>query len=190
MSGTATARRRFTLAEYVSLEKASSEKHELVDGQIFAMSGGTPEHGRIAARIIGILHAQLAGRPCAPFTSDVRIRVRATGLVTYPDVSIVCGPVEVDPEDPNSIVNPTVIFEVLSTSTAAYDREDKFAHYRRIPSLKAYVLVSQQEHRFEVFTRVDDVSWNLRDVRDGTAVVEAISLSFVLEEVYANPLGS
>jgi Uma2 family endonuclease len=187
---TLPVRTRHSFAEYLELEARSDVKHEFLDGQIFAMSGGTPEHGRLAAQIIGILHGQLQGRSCVTFTSDVRIRVHATGLATYPDVSVFCGDIERDSEDQNSVTNPTVLVEVLSSSTEAYDREEKFAHYRLIPSLRAYVLVSQEEPRIEVFTRVDETTWTLRDFRKGTAPIEPIGCELALDALYANRLGT
>jgi len=139
------------------------------------MSGGSPEHSALAANIIRILGNQLNGKPCRVYTSDLRVRVTATGLATHPDVSVVCGCVEHDAEDPMAATNPGVVVEVLSPSTESYDREEKFAHFRRVPALLAYVLVSQQERRIEVFTRNDDQSWTLREIREGHVRVDAIS---------------
>ena len=101
------------------------------------------------------------------FTSYARVRVVATGLATYPDITVICGPIERDPEDPNTATNPTAIVEILSDSTEAYDRGDKFVHYRRIPSLRTYVLVSQHEARIEIYRRNPDESWTLEDARLG-----------------------
>ena len=109
------------------------------------MAGGTPEHGRLAAALAGELRGKLRGRPCAVFSSDVRIRIAATDRTTYPDLSVVCGKRETAADDPDALVNPIVIVEVLSDSTEADDRGAKFAHYRRLESLREYVLVSQHE---------------------------------------------
>ncbi len=167
-----------TFAEYLVLEAASETKHEYVNGEIFAMAGGTPEHSRLSANVILELGAALRGRPCVTFTSDLRIRVPATGLGTYPDASVVCGRIEVDPEDKNSVTNPVVIVEVLSDSTERYDRDEKRAHYRQLPSLRDYLLVSQHERRIEHYHRNDDGTWTLRDARAGGAVrLEAIDCS-------------
>ena len=106
-----------------------------------------------------MLFAQLREGRCRAYGSDLRVRVSATGLATYPDVTVVCGPREVDPEDPNSVINPTLLVEVLSPSTEAYDRDEKFAHYKRIPSLRQYVLVSHDERRVEVWTRDAAGAW-------------------------------
>ncbi len=110
------------------------------------------------------------GRPEAVFTRTQRVRVLATGLCTYPDASVVCGRIERDPEDRNAIVNPVVLVEVLSDSTEAYDRNEKLAHYRRIPSLRDYLLVSQHERRVEHYQRNENGTWTLRDVGAGDAV--------------------
>jgi Uma2 family endonuclease len=114
--------------------------------------------------------------------------VRATGLATYPDASVVCGGLERDVEDRDALVNPVVLVEVLSPTTEAYDREEKFSHYRRISSLQAYVLVSQKEQRIELFTRNADGTWTLRDVREGAARIECIGCDLPLSEVYHDPL--
>jgi Uma2 family endonuclease len=111
------AHRKYSIREFLQLEGYSNVRHEYLDGQIYAMAGGTPEHGTYAANVIGLLTAALRDRPCRVQTSDVRIRVVATGLDTYPDVSVVCGQAERDKEDPDAIVNPIVLVEVLSPST-------------------------------------------------------------------------
>ncbi len=177
----------FSFDEYLARERASGTKHELVNGEIYAMAGGTVEHGLLAANVIGELRSQLRGRPCAVTTSDVRIRMLATGMATYPDVSVVCGSLQRDPEDRNTLVNPVVLVEVLSTGTEAYDRREKFAHYRRIPSLREYILVSQQERRIEHCRRNDDGTWTLRDVQPPASVeLVSIGCTLSLEEIYRN----
>lgn len=153
--------------EYVERELTAEVKHEFLGGQVWAMAGGTLEHAQLAANMIGEFRARLGGRPRKVFSADARIRVAATGLATYPDVVVICGAIERDPEDPNTATNPTVVVEILSDSTEAYDRGDKFAHYRQVPSLRAYVLVSQHEQRIEVFRRNADESWTLEDARPG-----------------------
>jgi Uma2 family endonuclease len=179
-----------TYAEYLALEHQSEVKHEYFAGRVYAMSGGTPEHGRLAARVIALLEAQLGGRSCATFTSDVRVRIPATDVALYPDVSVVCDKLERVEDDPDAIVNPRVLVEVLSKSSAKYDREEKFAQYRRIASLECYVLVSQTERLLEVFTRNTDGTWTLRDVREGEARIDAIGCQLAVEAVYRDPLAS
>ena len=184
----APAARRYTYREYLELEKRSERKHEFLGGRIFAMSGGTPEHGRLSARIIALFEGQLAGRRCVTFTSDVRVYIRGSDIGTYPDVSVVCGKLEHDEADPDAVTNPKVIVEVLSKSSETYDREEKFSHYRLIPSLECYVLVSQQERRVEVLSRNADGTWTLRDVREGEARIGGIDCTLPIEALYRNPL--
>lgn len=181
---------RHTFAEYLEQERASDIKHELIHGEIFAMAGGTPEHTRLAGKVVMALGAQLSGRPCNVFPSDLRVRALGTGLATYPDVTVVRGRLERDPEDANTVVNPVVLVEVLSDGTERYDRGEKFAHYRRIPSLKEYVLVSQHEPRIEVFRRNEDgKTWTFH-VAEASETVQLTSIGceLVVDEVYANPL--
>lgn len=180
----------YTFAEYLAIDDASDTRHEYVNGDVLAMSGGTLEHSQIAANVIGELGAQLRGRPCSVFTSDARVRVLATGLATYPDVTVVCGSIERDPENKQTITNPIVLVEVLSDSTESYDREEKLAHYRRIPSLREYLLVSQRARMITHLSRNDDGSWTLRDVEPPGAVrLPSIGCELVFDEVYRNPLG-
>lgn len=178
----------YTFAEYIELEEASGTKHEFLNGEVFAMSGGTLEHSQIAANVIGELRAQLRGRRCTVFTSDARVRVRSTGLATYPDVSVVCGSIERDPDNQNTLTNPVTLVEVLSDSTEGYDREETFSHYRRIPSLREYLLVSQRERRMEHFMRNDDGTWTLRDAAPPDIVrLLSIGCELSFEEVYRDP---
>lgn len=175
-----------SFAEYLRLEEQADHRSEWFDGQVFAMAGGSIEHARLAATVTGLLHAQLRGKPCLPYSSDLRVRVLATGLATYPDVTVICGPPEVDPASPQTATNPTVIVEVLSDGTEAYDRGEKFvAHYQKIPSLRDYVLVSQREARIEVFRRNDDLSWTLHVYRSGdTALLASVDCTLAVDDVF------
>jgi Uma2 family endonuclease len=183
-------RQRFFFDEYLALEETSPVKHEFLDGHVWAMAGGSPDHGAVAANVIALLSSQLRERPCRVFTSDVRIRVKATGLATYPDVSVVCGKQETDPDDAkgNTVTNPCLLVEVLSPSTEDYDRGEKLAHYKQIPSLQELVLVAHEEDRIELWRREAD-RWRL-DVFRGEAAVPILSLScqLPLRDVYRNPL--
>jgi Uma2 family endonuclease len=180
--------RRYTIQEYLRLEAYSNVRHEYVHGQIYAMAGGTPEHGTYAANVISALGAQLRGRPCRVQTSDVRIRVPATGIDTYPDVSVVCGSAERDAEDPDAITNPVVLVEVLSPSTEEYDRGEKFEHYKRLPALREVVFVAHDERRIEVQRRRGSL-WERVTVREGETVrLEAIGCELAVDEVYRDPL--
>lgn len=177
-------------AEYVALEEQSSTKHEWLDGVIYDMSGGTPDHAGLAGAVLGELRAQLRGKRCRVFSADLKVRVRATGLSTYADVSVVCGQLEVDEDDKNAVTNPIVLVEVLSDSTEAYDRGEKFGHYRRIPSLAEYVLVSQRSHKIEVFRKNEAGKWVLAEEASAGEVAPLTSIGCALsvDEVYADPL--
>lgn len=144
----------FTYAEYLAHERDTGLRHEFLAGQIFAMAGGTPEHARLISEVSFVLRGAIDPQQCRVFSNDLKVCVKATGLVTYPDVTIVCGEPVRDATDSNAIVNPKVIVEVLSAGTEAYDRGEKWAHFRTIDSLQAYVLVSQIPQRIEVFERV------------------------------------
>jgi Uma2 family endonuclease len=139
---------RYTYSEYLALEASSNVKHEYLDGQIYAMAGGTPEHAALAAAVIGLLFPCLRGSRCRAYDADLRVRT-PTGLATYPDVTVVCGPAGRDRQDEQAVTNPTAIVEVLSRSTEDYDRADKFEHYKSLRSLQQYILVSHRERSLE-----------------------------------------
>jgi Uma2 family endonuclease len=179
-----------SFAEYLAAEAKGEERHEFLEGEVFAMAGGTPEHSALTAAAIGELRSALQGKPCRVFSSDLRLRVLATGLVTYPDVSIVCGHLELDPEDKNTMTNPIVLVEVLSDSTEAYDRGAKAAHYRQIESLREYVLVSQKEPSVEVFRRVERGHWDFVEAKSGELVeIASFGIQIEVDALYRNPLG-
>jgi Uma2 family endonuclease len=189
---TIAARQHFTFDEYLWLEEMSKVKHEFLDGQVWAMSGGTPDHAAITANVIILLGKQLGDRPCRVFSSDLRIRVQATGLGTYPDVSVVCGKLELDPEDRkgHTVINPCVVVEVLSPSTEDYDRGEKLSNYKRIPSVEEIVLVAHDEHRLEVWRR-DGERWSLGVAHGEERVtLRSVACELPLAEVYRNPLGA
>ncbi len=178
---------RMTYAEYLTAEAASEVRHEFLNGDVWAMAGGTLEHGALAAAIIRELGNALAGKPCRVYTSDMRVRVHATGLSTYPDVTVVCGAAETAPEDPSALINPVVLVEVLSDGTEAYDRGAKAAHYRRIPSLQAYWLVSQAEPLIEVHRRREE-RWEIVEARLGEWVeLPTLDVRVDVRAIFANP---
>lgn len=179
-----------TYAEYLALERESELKHEYVNGEVYAMAGGTPEHGRLAANFIGLVRAALRDRPCSVFSSDVRVHIKDTKRSTYPDLTIVCDELRRADSDPDAIVNPRIIVEVLSDSTEATDRGDTWAHYQRIDSLMEYVLVSQHEPRVEIFRRTD-AGWAYEEHRAGGRVaLPSIDASIEVAELYKDPLAT
>jgi len=182
-------RQQFTFQEYLDLEERSQVKHEFLDGVVWAMAGGSPDHAAIAANVIGLLTVAVRDRPCRVFTSDLRVRVKGTGLGTYPDVTVVCGPLQTDPDDPSghTIVNPSVVVEVLSKSTEQYDRGEKLGHYQRVETLKEIVLLAHDEQRAEVWRR-DGERWTLDVCRAEDPVkLPSLGCELSLSELYRDP---
>lgn len=176
----------YTPEQYLELERDAETKSEYLSGQIFAMAGASPRHNAIAFNIAAGLGGQFRGRPCRGYGSDQRVTVLETGLRTYPDVSAVCREPEFDPLDENALINPTVLIEVLSPRTEAYDRGEKFAHFRRLPSLREYVLVAQDKMRVEHFVRQDDGRWLLAELNDPDEVLtlDSVGCRLPLAEIY------
>jgi len=178
-------REYITPEEYIEMEIASDVKHEYFDGEIFAMTGAPARHNRIAMSISIRLGAQLQGTPCEAFGSDQRVKVQESGLRTYPDVSIACEP-RFENEKQLDLLNPLVIFEVLSPGTAAYDRSEKFRHYRQIPSLREYVLIETERAHIEHFIRQEKGGWLLLEYDGMEAEFRLASVECVLRaaEIY------
>lgn len=184
---------RYTLEQYLARERVAEEKSEFYQGQIFAMAGGSPRHNTISLNTATALKGLLRGSPCRPFSSDQRFRVPANGLSTYPDVAIVCGEQQRDAHDHDALVNPRVIFEVLSPSTENYCRGKKFDLYRELESLREYILITQESAQIERFVRQEDNSWLLTVIKGLTAQLEiatvgcALPLSEIYEDVTFGP---
>ncbi|MDB5299610.1 MAG: hypothetical protein JWO87_1273 [Phycisphaerales bacterium] len=188
--GLPATQRRYTVEEYLRREAAAVDKHEFHEGEILAMSGGTYEHSLIAANLVGALWSRLRNSRCRALESNMRVRVPPTDRYVYPDATIVYGQPQFDPQDPNctTIINPRVIFEVLSESTEAYDRGAKFTRYREIESLEEFVLVSQDRPLVEAYTRQSGGTW-LFEASSGVDVVaalRALQISLPLSEIYAD----
>lgn len=179
-------KRYFSAAEYLALERKASYKSEFLRGEIFAMAGASKEHVTIVNNIGGELRARLKGRPCDVFGTDMRLKVDRTGLYTYPDITAVCGEAKFEPSAVDTLLNPQVLFEVLSPSTEAYDRGAKFGHYRQVPSLRDYVVVSQDKCLIEHFVRQPDDSWLLTvfDNMAQTVPLPALACELPLAEIY------
>jgi Uma2 family endonuclease len=178
----------YTFDDYVRFERDARNKHEFVGGLILAMAGGSIEHGALCATVLRMLGQQLQGRRCRTYDSNARIRVAASGNAYYPDASVVCGALEVDPTDQRSIENPSVLVEVLSPSTAAYDTTDKLADYLRIPSLLYVVHVHHDARRISVHSRQGEAfSLNSFDVGE-IAPLPLVGAALAVDEVYFDPL--
>jgi Uma2 family endonuclease len=176
-----------TPEEYLALERKAEIRSEYLDGDMVAMSGGTREHNLIVGNIVRELGNQLKGRPCEVYPSDMRVKVSASGLYTYPDVTVVCGDPQFEDSRRDTLLNAVLIVEVLSESTESHDRGAKFAHYRKLPSVIEYVLVSQRDYNIEQYARQPSGPWLRSEVRGLTGKLDlpSIQCSIELAEIYA-----
>jgi Uma2 family endonuclease len=184
----AEPRRRYSLAEYLDFEDAAEGKHEFHDGEILAMSGGSPEHALIIANASGTIGNRLKGKPCRLYSSHLRMSGPPRSSVYHPDLTIICGPVEYDP-DPNRqlVTNPRAIVEVLSPTTEAYDRGEKFRHHSMIASLAEYVLIAETAPVIENFVRQPDGKWLFAGTYSGldaVATLRSVQIELKLTDVY------
>jgi Uma2 family endonuclease len=175
-----------TPAEYLELERKAEFKSEYFQGEMFAMAGASRWHGLIVTNLVGELHQQLKARPCEVYSSDLRLRVSPSGLYTYPDVMIVCAEAQFADDQKDTLLNPSLIVEVLSDSTRDYDRGEKFQHYRTLSSLREYVTVAQDAPHIEHWTRQPEDRWLLTEFGDLSQNVQLTSVGCVLSltEVY------
>jgi Uma2 family endonuclease len=179
-------RHRYTFRDYLDVEEMSAVKHEFLDGEIYAMAGGTPEHAALCAALIARLVALVHGGPRRVYTSDLRVRVRATGLATYPDAGVICGALARDPDSPTHVLNPAALFEVLSPSTEDYDRGEKREHCQQIESLREYVTLRQDARRVEVWRRTSGSGWSHESYAAGQSFeLTSIGSSVAVDELYA-----
>jgi Uma2 family endonuclease len=177
----------YTYAEYLGLEEESSIRHEYLDGEIYAMAGGTPDHAALAAAVLAIIRAQLP-RGYRAFTSDLRIRIPATGLSTYPDGAVVCGGTQRAAEDALAVTNPILLLEVTSNSSEDYDRGEKLRQYQAIATAREIVIVSHRERRIVLYSR-DASGWQLTEARAGASVpLESIGGTLSVDDVYREGL--
>jgi Uma2 family endonuclease len=183
----AVPKKLLSVAEYLAIEKRAEFKSEFFRGEMFAMAGASIPHNAVKRNTEGELFVRLKGGPCRTFSSDQRILVEATGLHTYPDILVVCGPELSAPADTDTLTNPIAIIEVLSPSTEGYDRGAKFRNYQRIPSLKEYILIAQDEAVCERFVRQPDDSWLLVSFvgLDASLKFASIPVEIPLADIYA-----
>jgi Uma2 family endonuclease len=183
-----TAYKGLTLDQYLERELQTGVKYEFLRGEIFAMVGGSPRHALIATNFTGEARQRLRNSHCVPYNSDLRIKIETSGLYTYPDASIFCEELRLDGEIPNAVLNPTVVVEVLSDSTEKYDRGVKSSHYRRLPSLKELVLISQDRPMVECYRRHEEGRWLLTEASalEQELVLESVGIAIPLSEIYRN----
>lgn len=179
-------KQKYSIEEYLEMENAATEKHEYYQGEIFAMSGAKLQHNIVSANIFGNLYLKLNGKPCRPFNSDIRIHIEKNTLFTYPDISVICGEPVTRNNDEINVLNPTVIFEVLSPSTKNYDRGEKFRLYRDIPTLQEYLLVEPEAINIEHYFINSHSNWELKEYKNiGEAIImNSISVTLGMEEIY------
>ena len=174
-------KRRYTLEEYLNLERDSEIKYEFWDGEVFAMSGGTLEHDRIMGNLFDLLSRELRERDCQVFTNNMQIKVPAATPYRYADASVVCGKVEVERLNSNDLLlNPVLIIKVLSRSTEAYDRGDKFTYYKSIPSFREYLLIAQHRPHVTHYVKQAGDQWTYGEINDLAATLHLISLGLTL----------
>jgi Uma2 family endonuclease len=182
---------RFTPEEYFAWEEQQLERHEYMDGEVYAMSGGTINHGDIAGNFLALLKAHMRGSGCKTLNSDCRVKVLGMDKYVYPDTSVTCDDSlpetlrERDKTTTQYITYPCLIIEVLSPTTEAYDRGNKFKMYRRNPSLQEYVLVSAEAIEIELFRRTDTDDWRILNYQAGDTVeLKSVNLSIPIEQIY------
>ena len=172
--------------EYLALERESSEKSEYFDGEMFAMAGASREHNQISSNIVRLLGNDLLEKPCSVFSSDMKVKVSEIKKYTYPDIVVVCGDEQYEDENRDVLLNPLVIIEILSDSTEAYDRGDKFLHYQLIDSFSEYILISQYFCKVEKFSRQRGDTWiyskyiNMKE----SLSIESLQSELLLSEIY------
>lgn len=174
-----------TEREYLALERKSEIRSEYIAGRVFAMSGASRRHNLIAGNLYREINTQLRGRPCEAYVSDMRVKVSPTGMYTYPNIAALCGEPRFEDTDGDTLLNPAVIVEVLSDSTEAYDRGEKFAHYRRLETLREYVLIAQNKVRVEHYLRRGE-EWVLSEISDpeGTLDLSLIDCRVSVAAIY------
>jgi len=182
----AYSKQKFSIEEYLTMENAAAEKYEYYRGEIFAMSGAKVPHNTIARNLLVVLANKLKGKKCQPFGSDARIHIASNTLFTYPDISVICGELKTLNDDNCNVLNPTVLIEILSTSTKNYDRGEKFKLYRDIPTLKEYILVDSESVHVEVFRLNKSNHWELEEFNLllDNLHVKAIEETLSLSEIY------
>ncbi len=177
-----------TPEEYLEIERNAEYKSEYFNGEMYALAGTSKEHSIISVNLTRILANALLNKTCQLFDSNLRVKVSQTGLYTYPDLVVVCGAQKFEDDELDTLLNPTLIIEILSDSTEDYDRGTKFVNYRQIKSLQEYILVSQKNIKIEKFFRRDDSTWILTEESnpENSITLSSINCSLLLKEVYLN----
>ena len=189
--GEAALQTDLSIQEYLAFEKEATLRHEYHAGEIFAMAGGTRNHGKLGLNIGTELNLIERGRACTTFNGDVKIWIAEERKFLYPEASVVCGPVEVSEHDPEAIANPLLIAEVLSETTEAYDRGKKFRYYRTLPSFREYLLIDQEQPIVSIFYKNDQGTWEMGEVKglDGVLHLRSLQADIQMADLYRNVEG-
>lgn len=182
----AAPRPQITPQEYLEIERKAATKSEYYAGEMFGMAGASREHNLIAVNVLASIHRQFVGRPCEVYAGDMRVKVSASGLYTYPDIIALCGKPIFDDLEADTLLNPMVIIEVLSKSTEGYDRGAEFEHYRKLESLEEFILVAQNKCHVEQFVRQPDRTWVLLETENRGEIlkVRSIRCELSIAEIY------
>ncbi len=181
-----SAQATYTAQDYLEWERQQSSRHEYVNGDIHAMTGASRQHNLICGNVLATLHQQLRGKPCEVYANDLRVKVNATGMYTYPDVVVACADLVFEDQHVDTLLNPLVLIEVLSNSTENYDRGAKFLHYRNLASLRDYLLISQYDIRIEHYARQAEHCWLLTEYQcaDDCITLAAVDCVLKVRDVY------
>ncbi|MFI5301564.1 MAG: Uma2 family endonuclease [Polyangiales bacterium] len=185
MAGDAAIALRKTFDEYLAMERASDVRLQWVAGEVFAMAGETPEHSLVKSNLVASMVVALRGKPCLALDSDQKVDILEGDLATYPDLTVVCGPLARSPRDPNALTNPTLVVEVISPSTEAHDLGFKTRHYKRLASLRQILFVWPEERAVQLVTRGEAGAWIVKDIEDEEIVIGAIDVTLKRSEVFA-----
>lgn len=173
-----TERKNYTIEDYLELELSSEQRHEYINGEILLMTGGTPEHNEIASILNAALRVSLKGKPYSIFIADQRLWIPACNLYTYPDVMVVQRPLQLQPGRTDTITNPVMMAEVLSKATKNYDRDEKFAAYRTVPTFQEYLLIDQYTLHVEQYSKTDSNQWLFSEYDGVDARISLVSIPF------------
>jgi len=179
-------KKKISPEEYLALERESENRNEYFGGEFFAMAGASRAHNQISSNIVRVLGNQLLEKPCSVFSSDMKVRMTEIEKYTYPDIVVVCENEKYEDESYDVLLNPVLIMEILSDTTEAYDRGDKFVHYQLLDSLVEYILISQYFCRVEKFTRQDDGTWiySQYQTKEHVVELESVMCSLPIIEIY------
>jgi Uma2 family endonuclease len=183
-------KQKFTIEEYLQMERASEVKHEYYQGEIFARAGVSNRHITISTNLTGVLYNRLQTSPCHPYGSDMRVHIPENTLFTYPDITIICGDINTFDKDKDTAIQPTILIEILSKSTRDYDRGGKFKLYRDIPTLKEYMVVDSENIGVEIFRLNENNRWELEEYKNLKEIVTlpSIGVSISMEDIYARTM--